>query len=424
LSVFLVILFACFLIVTTVLCWAARSAAGRSTADAALALAGRSVLSEYDTRLLADYGLLAFKGDEQRIEDDIRYYAGATLDPAQPRYAAFRSREAHTDTVCPQLESVTANLKGYSLLDLDIFEGQVTKAAAGEWAKGKLAGAGGGEGGEGGGEGRTLRNKAVLCTLPSAGYDGPLFPSIAGAADLPKGAGIASNASAAALTGEYILSAFTDHQSAGAALDGHFFRHEAEYVIAGKKGDEANYKDIKWRLRLIRMALNTEAIEMDQGKRQQLENLSNLAGPYKGIALSAMISCWAAAETHNDMMRLEDGDKVALLKTKAQWALNDPGEIFGSLGGGIASAIGPALGFEYGDTAVAPQDASGLDYEGYLRVLLLMLDRETKLLRMMDIIQINMKERYRGDFLLREYYTGFRFEAVVGGDKFSYEETY
>jgi len=112
-TVFLVILFACFLLVTAVLIAAGRAASGRSVTDAALRLAGRSVLSEYDKRLFSDYGLLAFKGDEKQIEADIAYYAGATLTPEKAPYLFLRRGGEYTVTPWPRTYEVTANLKGF-----------------------------------------------------------------------------------------------------------------------------------------------------------------------------------------------------------------------------------------------------------------------------------------------------------------------
>ncbi|MCL2493655.1 MAG: DUF5702 domain-containing protein [Clostridiales bacterium] len=424
-SVFLVILFACFLLVTAVLIAAARSASGHSVTDAALRLAGRSVLSEYDKRLFSDYGLLAFQGDEKQIEADITYYAGATLTPKKAPYLFLQNNGGHTVTPWPQMSSVTANLKGFSLLDLNIFQAQIEQASAAAWIEDlRTERRTRNSGDRKDDENRTLRNQSVLDSLPSAGYDSPFFPSIAGVADLPDGGNVALESGAQFLVSQYILAVFSDHQSGSRDRDKHFFHNEVEYVLAGKDSDEGNYSDVLWKLRGIRYALNAEAIAVDSEKMQTLNDISNAAGPYKGVAIAAMLATWAGAETHNDMMRLEGGGKVALLKTKDQWALNDPAEIFGSLGGAIASGVGELVGYEYGETAVAPADSGGWDYEGYLKFLLILLDRETKLVRVMDLIQINLKGTYNEDFLLRGYYTGFRYEWTADGDTYAYTERY
>jgi hypothetical protein len=75
-------------------------------------------------------------------------------------------------------------------------------------------------------------------------------------------------------------------------------------------------------------------------------------------------------------------------------------------------------------TLMYPANGSGQSYEDYLRVLLFIMDRETKLLRVMDLIQIDMKAHYNKEFLLREYNTGYRFSVVAAGETFEYTERY
>ena len=56
--------------------------------------------------------------------------------------------------------------------------------------------------------------------------------------------------------------------------------------------------------------------------------------------------------------------------------------------------------------------------------MILSLSPETRTLRIMDIVQINMKYRYYKDFNLMEYYTGTRFTLEVNGKDHEFEDTY
>ena len=47
--------------------------------------------------------------------------------------------------------------------------------------------------------------------------------------------------------------------------------------------------------------------------------------------------------------------------------------------------------------------------------MILSLSPETRTLRIMDIVQINMKYRYYKDFNLREYHRGLRFTIKTNG---------
>lgn len=418
LSVFLAIVFACFITVTAVLFAGAKASAGRSMADASLQLSGRSVLSEYDRRLLSDYGLLALRGDEGLIEDAIVYYTEASLAPKDPLYMLFRGGGERTISQNARCTDVDVNLKEYSLLDTDNFEDQIRTAALTRIA-GSLAGSGGRKGGSaaGGtgrdeGYGRTLRDRSVIATLPSSGYKGPLFPSLGDPSDIPKIDDFMHEGTSLFLVSEYALAVFGNHVDG--AKDGHFFGNEAEYLIAGKFDDKGNYSNIKHRLRTIRFAMNNLALLTDEEKMARVEEIALIAAAVSGETLYeavkvGVVEAWVAAETGNDLMLLEKGDKVALVKTPSQWATQNIGEIW--------------AGWTSSEPAYAA-DRSGQGYRDYLRLMLYILDRETKLLRMMDLMQINLKGTYYGDFLMREHYIGFRFACSVEGERYAYTEKY
>jgi len=164
----------------------------------------------------------------------------------------------------------------------------------------------------------------------------------------------------------------------------------------------------------MRYGMNHITLLQDTEKMAIVEEIALAAAAvtgesyYEAIKLG-IIESWIAAETGNDLMLLEQGEKVALIKTSSQWATQNIVEIWG----GWTST-----------STVHPADSSGLTYRDYLRMMLFVLDRETKLLRMMDLMQINLKGDYYGDFLMREHYIGFRFECMVDGDRYAYTEKY
>jgi len=419
-----VVVFACFVTVTAVLFAGAKSASGRSMADASLQLAGRSVLSEYDVCLLSDYGLLAFRGDENRIEDAIVYYTEASIAPRDPWYMFFRSGRARTfsqDSVC---ESVTANLKEYSLLDLDNFEDQVRTAALPEFFgsmvfKNSRGGSAKRAVSREDGFERVLRNRGVISALPSNGFAGPLFPSFGDINDIPAIEDVVRSGTSVYATSEYALSVFGNHVDG--AREGHFFGNEVEYLIAGSFNDNSNYSGVtgvKSRLRALRLALNNVSLFADPRKMATVEEMAAAIALVSGESMYepvmiSLIEAWAAAETGNDLVLLEHGDRVALIKSPSQWAVQNFAELWAGWTG------------EWRETEpmYAP-DRSGLSYRDYLRFMLCILDRETKLLRMMDLMQINLKGTYSEDFLIREHYVGFRFECAIDGEHYAYTEKY
>ena len=68
---------------------------------------------------------------------------------------------------------------------------------------------------------------------------------------------------------------------------------------------------------------------------------------------------------------------------------------------------------EFSEGMIENDSRGGLSYGSYLKLLLLTEDTETKLLRMMDLIQINMKGSERKDFVLSNLFCGFIVRAQL-----------
>lgn len=411
-AVFLTIAFSCMIGLSSVLFAASRSAALRSYSDATLQTAGRAVLSEYDRRLMADYGIMAFYGDEKRIEGDIAFYADASLSGNKALYYPFVSSGKKLRPFDSPVKMVNASLKGFSLMDADRFEAQVEAAAMSEWVQNATGRASQAQSVENPDENPTLRNQSILKSLPSAGLDPWYVPDIR-LEDIPSLSEIKDHASTKVKVNEYIMSVF------GRANDNkrdssHFFDYEVEYIIAGKTSDRANYSSVKFRLYFLRLVLNNAAILLDQEKVATAAMLaaaiSAATGGGKDDAIKASIlELWVLAETDNDMKLIDAGENIAILKNPQTWAIDD---IEAILDGVVVQEM------------VKPADPSGMGYEDYLRILLFMTDRDTRLFRMMDLIQINLKGTYNADFQMRQHYVGYRFEAEVNGDIFSYTQRY
>ena len=66
----------------------------------------------------------------------------------------------------------------------------------------------------------------------------------------------------------------------------------------------------------------------------------------------------------------------------------------------------------------------GLSYDDYLMIMILTMNRDVRLLRIMDLVQINMKFRYYRDFNMMEYFTGVRFSLMANGRDHVFEDHY
>ncbi|MDR0817940.1 MAG: DUF5702 domain-containing protein [Clostridiales Family XIII bacterium] len=418
-AILLTITFSCMVLLSSCLFIAAKSAAGRSYTDAALRTAGRSVMSEYDKTLLKDYGLFAFHSDERQIAQDITFYANASLNKNKLLYTPLVPQKGAISVfnIGKKASDIEVNLKEYSLMSADTFERQIKDAAGAEWLNdhirpgGSSSGSSSKDGADEERKDRTLRNPSITEALPSAGLTGFSWPDFSDI-DIPSMSEVLDAAGTQFLVNEYIMSVFNraydDYEDPKT-----FFDSEVEYIIAGKMSEASNESSVMNRIKAMRFVLNNISILTDSAKMTKITEMAAPAAAAAGIgevvAQVLITEAWVAAETANDIKLLESGKNVALYKTHNSWALYNIEEIYEGT---------------FTEDEVEPTDKSGQDYKGYLRILLYLTDRETKLLRMMDLIQINMKGTYNRSFELREYYTGYRFETMIKGDRFEYTETY
>lgn len=401
-SVFLTMILASMLLVAGLFIHAASHAAGKSYADAVFELAGRSVLSEYDLQLESRYGLFAVHTDESQAEDRIKLYVGFSFHDNRLR-EAIRGRD-YIDLLRLDLDSVSVSLKGYSMTDVDLFEEQVLACMKTGIIKDNLF--------------RkkeypprsqnvVLRNEQLINSLPSKGYDSSIFTDLKRITEngLPGIKEIEENSKGTFLADEYIIGHFLNHNR-GSETRNTFFQNETEYVLKGSFDDQRNFRAVRTDLFIIRNVLNLAHIYSDPVKQGKVKAVAaELSfGAAEPVAEPAVAEAWAAAETENDLRLLEDGKPVALIKNRANWAV----------------PISNTLEYLWKEGYTEPTNMRGNTYEDYLRILLYLEDREKKLLRCMDLIQLNMKGSYSRSFDLREYYGGFRFTAVANEGKYEY----
>ena len=69
-------------------------------------------------------------------------------------------------------------------------------------------------------------------------------------------------------------------------------------------------------------------------------------------------------------------------------------------------------------------NATGDTYIDYLNAILYLMDENVKILRIMDLIQINAKFNYDSGFLLSDYYTGLNLNLTVNGKRHQIYDKY
>ena len=132
--------------------------------------------------------------------------------------------------------------------------------------------------------------------------------------------------------------------------------------------------------------------------RQTLTMAESLTpGPFAPLTQLLIIAAGSALESGNDLKNLKENHRIPLLKTESTWKVDLESVVSG----------------EWKNGMIENDSASGLSYRSYLMILLLTEDNETKLLRIMDLIQINLKGSDREDFVFSNMFCGFSVTAEL-----------
>lgn len=182
------------------------------------------------------------------------------------------------------------------------------------------------------------------------------------------------------------LSSFTDPDDAAELF------WQLEYVFAGKTSDKANLKKTVDTLLLLREGANLVYLKSDSKKMAQVHTMAAsiaaaLAVPVsEGVISTVLCVCWAYGESLMDIRTLLAGGKVPVLKDKESWQLE-------------LSNLSSV------EKQKADGAGKGLDYAGYLQILLGMKTGSTQILRGMDMVELGM--RGKPDC------TGFRLDHCI-----------
>ena len=317
-SVYLTMILASMIFTVFVFIHEASLLAGRSYSDAVLELAGRSVLSEYDTHLMDNYGIFAIHTDQSEAEGKIKYYADYSFHDNALK-EALRGRK-HVDLLKLKLESIHVDLKGYALTNTTLFEKQILDSAKYDLIKNLITDEGAASHEDSVIE---LKNKQIINSLPSYGYSkSTLDIKKLLESGIPSLEEIKRSGSDNFYVNEYIMGHFTNHLR-GSKTRETFFHNEVEYLLAGNYNDLQNYKDVRGDLFVLRTGFNLAHIYSDSRKRNEIAAMAEILtpGPAAILTQAVIAGIWSAAEAENDMKRLEDRKFVPLVKTRQQWAL-------------------------------------------------------------------------------------------------------
>lgn len=210
---------------------------------------------------------------------------------------------------------------------------------------------------------------------------------------------------------EYIL-AYTGRFDAQKE-DG-FLKYQTEYILAGNDSDLQNIKDIVYRLLAIRAAANLVYLVSDSEKMKLAEVTAGalallIALPeLTSVFQAVLVLTWALAESIYDVAQLLDGNRVALLKTGDGWHYS----------------LENMLAFE--GSLITQKTEIGLSYADYLRILLCLQDKEVTTFRLMDIMEMDIRQTpgnasFRMDACIDSFCAEILFSAA--GEKEPYSIT-
>ena len=219
-----------------------------------------------------------------------------------------------------------------------------------------------------------------------------------------------------------------EQQEAGQQETETVLAYEMEYFLGGKESDRENLSDAVHRLLAVREGMNLVHILTDPQKRAEARGLAmTITGvgaltPLLMITTFFVMSVWALGESLMDVRGLLAGKKIPLLKAKADWQL----ELEQLLSMGKEHVVGTG------------ECDTGLSYLSWLKILLFMSNIVLQEFRMMDLIQMNLRQgqdsfrmrrcvyqiRIQGDFYGKHVFFSLGFVGnLTGGSDLVYPMT-
>lgn len=355
--------------------------------DAIMATSGRSVMSEYSIPLKERYGLFAVDMTPVELGKRLEFYA------------KINDSKLHMDKM--YVKTSKYSLLNFNHLEEEIVEYYKFLVAKNFLEKNKIPDTSSNKEANY----RTLKNTNVIEMLPSSKYPGGKFDADKVAGGLENPDGFFDKSKKEVVVNNYILEVFSHNMK---KFDQEtFFKNEVEYIIAGKKSDKSNLSVVKNRIVLARNVVNFGIIMKSPSMLAKIDLVASLAGPASAAAKLALAEAWALAESINDYKVLIHGGKIPSIKTQNDWCVDLKG---------VAEGVGQGY--------IDNHCSKGMDYEDYLQILLAFCNRETKLARMLDLMQINIQGTYDRDFLAITSQTGFSYSVNINGRNYKYEEMY
>ena len=166
-------------------------------------------------------------------------------------------------------------------------------------------------------------------------------------------------------------------------------RQEGKGNLPSVEANMENLQIVLNKIRRFRMAPNFLYLQTDETKKAEAKVLAGIVSALLGnpglteVVAQGVLMAWAYGESIMDLRVLTAGGKVPSVKTKETWKLS----LSGLLKLGTTQDSGSSSAGE-----------SGLSYEDYLKMLSLLETKETLRMRMLDLLEWNLKMRLNCPF--------------------------
>lgn len=212
-----------------------------------------------------------------------------------------------------------------------------------------------------------------------------------------------------AFIGQYIFDKFQCYTDDGEV---HCMDYEIEYILEGKSSDKDNLNQVVNKIIAIREGFNLVYLMKDSAKREEAYAMAAAITGFTGMPVVIRVTqflilgAWAYAESVVDVKDLLEGYRVSVMKNSDEWNL--------SLSG-IKNLV---------STDENKENRRGLTYEDYLRFLLFSQDKSQQIYRILDVIELNVRQKYNDNFHFSEcivgveVYTQYEVKRLFSGINF------
>ena len=183
--------------------------------------------------------------------------------------------------------------------------------------------------------------------------------------------------------------------------------YQMEYIFAGKDNDLDNLKSVASKLLFIREGVNFACLMADSTKRAEAQALATaiaagfLVPPAAAVIETALLLCWAFAESVLDVRELFAGGRIPLVKTSSDWQIS----------------LSNLSNLMEGLDSMRKNDDHGMSYEDYIQVLVLSVSKEKKVMRGMDMIEDSIRNKGRVHFCMDSCIVALEAFADVRANK-------